>query len=184
MKKWLALLLVILASCSPKTVSYVNTKARFGDYETYRIVTAKAESENLDASNNQVLDMIKANIREQMKLRDYVESNIDPDLVLRYEITSSTRTETRSSSTYLYTPRLDIRTIHESILLLELLNRNNKLVWQGSYDLKQEKKEQKTSRAIKNGIGYIFTTYPYRAKTRQPDEALTTFEKVKKSSKK
>ena len=101
-----------------------------------------------------------------MNRRGYQTSNVNPDLTLRYEVTSNTRVEINSNQVnpYFYQPfPVTTRTIYQSTLLLELFDSNNKLVWQGSYDLKQEKKEKKVSKAINRAIGYIFTTYPYRA---------------------
>ncbi|WP_370086728.1 DUF4136 domain-containing protein [Ekhidna sp.] len=183
MKKWLYLIILFSFGCNPKVVSYINPKAKFVEFETYRIVSAKLESKNVTPDNTMILDLIKQNIHKQMKVRSYEQSNITPDLTLRYEITSSTRVENRSNQVnpYSFTPyQINSRTIYESVLLLELLDSKEKLVWQGSYDLSQEKKEKKMARAIEKAVGYIFTTYPYRALTKDPDEALKTIEKKKK----
>ena len=180
MKKWSLLFIIVTFGCNPKVVSYLNPKAKFGQYETYRIVSAKLESKNVTPENTLILDLIKENIHKQMQVRAYERSNISPDLTLRYEIASSTRVENRTSQNNpYYFPQYQInsRTIYESVLLLELLDTNQKLVWQGSYDLRQEKKEKKASRAIEKAVGYIFTTYPYRALSKDIDEALKTFDK-------
>ncbi len=185
MKKWPLLLIIIALGCNPKVVSYLNPKAKFGEFETYRIVSAKLESKNVSPDNTLILDLIKENIHKQMQTRSYEQSNISPDLTLRYEITSSTRVENRNNQTNpFYYPQYQInsRTIYESVLLLELLDTNQKLVWQGSYDLRQEKKEKKASRAIEKAVGYIFTTYPYRALSKNADEALKSLEKKDKTN--
>lgn len=183
MKKWRLLIIFFAFSCNPKIVSYLNPKAKFVEFETYRLVSSKLESKNVTADNSMILDLIKQNIHEQMKVRSYAQSNITPDLTLRYEITSSTRVENRNNQINPYSfPQYQInsRTIYESVLLLELLDSREKLVWHGSYDLSQEKKEKKMTRAIEKAVGHIFTTYPYRALTKDPDVALKTIEKKKK----
>lgn len=115
-----------------------------------------------------------------MARRGYEESSVTPDLTLRYEVTSNTRVEINNSQVnpYFYQPfPITTRTIYQSILLLELFDSNKKLVWQGSYDLRQEKKEKKVAKAINRAVGYIFTTYPYRALSGEADESLKTIEK-------
>lgn len=168
-------ILLMLVGCSPKIVSYVNDKASFKEFETYHLVSAKAVSNNVAPENTLIFDLIKDNILQQMDRRDYKQSNVSPDMVLRYEITSSARVERNNTGD----PRLfnrpfqlNSRTIYESIILLELLDANKKLIWQGSYDLKRQKKEKKASKAIEKAIGYIFTTYPYKALSGKEHEEL------------
>ncbi|MEP5104054.1 MAG: DUF4136 domain-containing protein [Ekhidna sp.] len=185
MNKWLILLIPFLLCCSPKVVSYVNEKAAFKNYETFRIVSAKAESTNVTPENTQIFDLIKENILNQMERREYQLSNISPDLTLRYEVTSSARVETNTNRPSAFYPsyRIYSRTIYESIILIELINENKKLVWQGSYDLRQEKKEKKASRAIEKAVGHIFTTFPYKARSNQTFDELKTLEKKTKNKK-
>jgi len=182
MKKWLLISIVIVSSCSPKIVSHVNTKAKFSQFETYRLVTAKSESDVISSANTQVVDLIKDQVKDQMSIRGYELSNISPDLTLRYEITSNTRVDINNTQVSPLYPQVPVnsRTIYESALLLELIDSKNKLVWQGSYDLKQEKKEKRIEQSIKRAVGYIFTTYPYRALSSKQDPALKTFDKKKK----
>lgn len=181
MKKWLLILMILSSACNPKVVSFVNEKAKFKQFETYRLVSTKSESKNITPENTQIFDLIKENIHQQMKRRGYETSNVTPDLTLRYEVTSNTRVDINSNNQinpYYYQPfSITTRTIYESILLLELFDTNNKLVWQGSYDLRQEKKEKRIVKAIERGVGYIFTTYPYRALSAEQDESLKMIEK-------
>lgn len=181
MKKCAILLVVLVASCSPKVVSYLNPKSKFGRYETYRIVTTKAESKIVHPENTLIFDLIRENIQSEMDKRSYKLSNVSPDLTLRYEVTSSTRTETNTNQSSLYfNPQVSSRVIYESVLIVELLNQNKKLVWQGSFDLSQQRREKKISAAIQKAVGHIFTTYPYRALTTREDESLKTFERKSK----
>lgn len=176
MKKWLIITLIATAGCNPKIVSYINPKAKFSEFETYRLVSTKAISKNITPENNLIFDMIMKSINNEMKKRAYEVSNVSPDLTLRYEVTSSTRVETNTNQIAPY-PQVNSRTIYESILLIELYDHKKKLVWQGSYDLKQQRKEKKASRLIEKAVGHIFTTYPYRAKSGEVDETLKTIDK-------
>ena len=180
MKQWLLLLFVFALGCNPKVVSYLNPKAKFRNYETFRLVSTQLDSEISTDESTRIFDLIKENILEEMDSRDYKRSNITPDLTLRYEMTSSTRVETNANPGFggFFPPmQLNSRTIYEAILLLELYNENKKLVWQGSYDLKQQRKEKKASKAIEKAVGQIFTSYPYRALSSKKDESLETLRK-------
>lgn len=173
MRNWFWLLLFVLG-CSPRIVSYINPKSDFKSFETYRLVSSKLESKNVTPENTLLFDLIKKDILLQMDKRGYQKSNISPDLLLRYEITSNTRVETiNAQNSFSRNPfpfQVNTRTIYESVLLLELFDNKEKLVWQGSYDLSQQKKEKKTEFAIKKAIGYIFATYPYQALSSQEME--------------
>ncbi|SNS76585.1 protein of unknown function [Ekhidna lutea] len=185
MKKWIFIAFISLSGCSPRVVSYLNENAHFKTFETYRLVSAKSESKNVAPENSMIFDLIRQNIHNEMERRDYIKSNVTPDLTLRYEVVSNTRVENDNNQNFgLYpTFRINSRTIYESILLLELTDQNKKLVWQGSYDLAQEKKEKKASRAIEKAVGHIFTTFPYRAKSTLIDESLKSNNKKKESKK-
>jgi len=179
-KQSMAFLLLLSFGCSDKIVSFVNPKAKFNTFETYRMVNPKVDRSEIADDNNPVFLAIKSEIQEEMSRRNYRISSVKPDLTLRYEVTSSTRVQNDAMQDP-FSPfmRVNSRTIHEGILLLELYDVRKKLVWQGSYDLKQERKEKKLKRVIKNAVGKIFTTYPHKALTSSPDPQLTVFKKDK-----
>ncbi|GAB4245478.1 MAG: hypothetical protein Tsb0034_24010 [Ekhidna sp.] len=183
-KAWNIILVLGFFGCNQKVVSYVNPNARFDNYETYRLVSPKIDRTQIDGEASRIFTIIKESIAEQMSRRDYVQSSVTPDLTLRYEVTSGTRTQTTTQRS-LYWPvyQINTQTIHESILLLELLDENEKLVWQGSYDLGQERREQKLKLMLQNSVARIFTTYPYKARDKNVYPELTTFEKKKKVKK-
>lgn len=180
MKKWLIIPLLFLAGCNPKVVSYLNSKSNFRSFETYRIVSPKVDNNKIDREMSFVFDAIKQNITDEMSRRNYEQSSVSPDLTLRYELTSGTRTETtRQQSFYYPVYNLNTRTIHEAVLLLELYDQRNKLVWQGSYDLDQERKEKRANKVIATAIAKIFTTYPHVALSNEADPTLTEYVKKK-----
>lgn len=181
MFKWISLILVITtAACSQKIVSYSNPKSNYQSFETYRIINPRIDNK----PGNETFpayEVIKENIINEMSKRGYEQSSVAPDLILRYDLASSTRVETTTSQSFFYPVyRINSRTIHEGILLLELHDQNKKLVWQGSYNLNQEKKEKRVKKVIENAIGRIFTSYPYRALQKDPDPSLTEFKKKTK----
>lgn len=186
MKKWLILLIIFsFCRCTPKVISYVNTKAKFQSFDSYRIVSVKLEGRKVEPESTKIFDDVKNQIIDQMTQRSYAISSIDPDLTLRYELNSATRSENINNNINnpINNPfgypnnNFNSSAINESILLIELYDSKKKLVWQGSYDLKQERKEEKTSKVLKNAVDKIFTTYPYRSGSNQVYQELTSIKK-------
>ncbi|MEM6643681.1 MAG: DUF4136 domain-containing protein [Bacteroidota bacterium] len=169
--------LLIFSGCSQKIVSYNNPKAAYQTFETYLLVSPKMNSK-LSEETSLAYELIAENIQKEMSRRGYEKSTVSPDLTLRYDLTSSTRVETTvNQSLFFPVFQVNTRTIHEGVLLIELYDPRKKLVWQGSYDLDQERKEKRVKKVIENSILKIFTTYPYRAAQRLPDPALTSLKK-------
>ncbi|MEM9895962.1 MAG: DUF4136 domain-containing protein [Bacteroidota bacterium] len=186
MKK-LFLLALVCSACSQNVVRYVNDRAKFDRYETFLLTSTKVDSKNLSKVNSQILKELKKEIQYQMNRRDYQESNIGPDLILRYELASTVsgginRPTNNLSPFYSAFPiaPLNFRSIFESVLILELFDKNRKLIWQASYDLEHERREERTIKVISKAVERAFTTYPYRAKQRAPDETLYKMEKKRK----
>lgn len=187
MKKWLFLFSIfLLTACSQKVISYVDTNAKFQNFNSFRVVSAKFDGRKVEPENDRIFSEAKNQIIDQMLARSYVQSNITPDLTLRYEFNSSTRNLQNNNNNNFNNPfsypsfNTTNRTIYESIILIELYDANKKLVWQGSYDLKNERKEEKASKVIKNALDQIFTTYPYTAGSKEINEELMNVNKNKK----
>ncbi len=178
MKKGLLLLCLSLQfSCSQKVVSFINDRANFKKYVSYQLVNVKINKRKMAPEATQLLGTIESQIEYQMEgVRSYTPSSVGPDLILRYELVSSTNSNTTTNQSFLGPPTLSTRIIYESVILLELLD-NRKLVWQGSFDLTQNSKEDRNHKAIKKAIDLIFTTYPYRAGRSDPDPSLTNMSK-------
>ncbi|MEM6734925.1 MAG: DUF4136 domain-containing protein [Bacteroidota bacterium] len=180
MYRWIPVVSLLVLSCGQRVVSYTNSKANYKSFETYRMINPKIDNGNLDTDSSIAYDLIKHNISIEMKKRNYEPSSVSPDLILRYELTSSSRVETTTTQSFVFPIfRVNSRTIHEAVLLLEILDQNMKLVWQGSYDLNQEHKEKRVQKVIENAIGKIFTTYPYKSGESAPDPSLKAFKKNK-----
>lgn len=187
MKIWVLTFIIVFIGCNPKVVSYINPQARLDQFETYRIVSAQETPENGTPEHGQISYLIKSNIQKHMEKRLYKASNVTPDLTLRYEVISSTRVEHRTTSQSQFNSRyatyqpITSRTIQEAVLILELSDMNKKLVWQGSYDMKQERKVKKIPEAVEKAVDYIFTSYPYYARSSEEHEALKTTNHKKKT---
>lgn len=176
-------MLIVLTGCSQKVVSFLDDAARFETFESYRIVSASISSEKQNSSETAIYNIIIAELSKEMDKRNYELSSVDPDLTLRYELASvvNTPTNTNRISPFNLSPQLSSRTIYEYVLLLELKDDKNKLVWQGSYDLNQQRKETKTAKVFQKAIGETFTTYPYEAANAAKQERLMKVEKKEKN---
>ena len=177
MRYGLLLWCTLLFSCSERVVNYIDTRARFQSFETYDLVNVKLDKRKVSPNATKLLGLIEDRIIFQMEAnRGYEESNINPDLVLRYELVSNTRSEVRNNVGFFY-PTTTSQLIYESVILLELFH-EKKLIWQGSYDLTQTRRSERNEKSIQKAIDLIFTSYPYRAGKADPDPSLTS--KIKK----
>ena len=178
MIRYIVFLTFLSISCSQQVVSYLNEKSDFRTLETYRIVNPKLNNRQITDSPEArlIYETIIEHIENEMTKRGYVKSAIAQDMTLRFELSSGTRVSTNINETP-FSLNVSSRTIHQSILLLELHDRSKKLIWQGSYDLKNEQKEKQIKKVIENAVSRIFTTYPYRAKQASPDESLINTKK-------
>ncbi len=173
------LLLFFLFGCNQKIVHFLNQDSNFGAFESYRLVNVKINKSELSAEGTQLLDLIESQINYHMQeVRNYISVKKNPDLILRYELVSNTSAQVNQNNTnYYYQFRSStVQIVYESIILLELMH-NNKLVWQGSYDLRQSNRQEKITRTVKEAIDLIFTTYPYRASSNEADPSLSTIKK-------
>ncbi len=175
----LLLMFVALTACNPRVITFLNPKATFENFQNYHLVNVKISKRKLPPEASQLLGVLEAHIKYQMETqRGYRPSNSNPDLVLRYELVSSARTDTETNPVaYNQFPMATgNRVVYESVILLELYH-NKALVWQGSYDLTHSRKKDRNESTIKKVIDFIFTTYPYRAGNGQPDSSLTVKKK-------
>ncbi len=167
-------IVVIVSSCAPRVVNYVNNQSNFSEYNTYVLLGLKGRDVGENADPSDLLLRLESRIDSEMDRRGYSKSD-EPDLILRYEVISSSKTERNNNSPffdpYFYQPTL--RTITESVILLEMTDfKTKKLVWQASLDLREHNKITKKKDFLQSAVISIFNTYLYRAGKRQPDETL------------
>ncbi|MEM6831796.1 MAG: hypothetical protein AAF551_14895, partial [Bacteroidota bacterium] len=146
MKFQLLVICVLFASCTPRVVHFLNSNVSYQDLNTYRLVNVKVNKRNLSREAAQLLDLIESSIQFQMSdKRMYEVSNVSPDLILRYEFISNTNSQVTQNTGFFQFPSTNIQTVYESVILLELLH-DKKLVWQGSYDMRQSRRTEKSSK--------------------------------------
>jgi len=156
---------------------------RFQEFNTYRLINTKLERTNLSKEGREIIDVLEGRIRDEMKTRGYEESNLGPDLILRYDIATNQMTESTSNFSP-YGPPVTSRTFLESVIIIDLLDASkDKMFFQASYDLKQESKQIKKEYATEDAITEIFYSFPYRAGEIKPDETLSDWKAGRKKIK-
>lgn len=184
MIRYLLILSVFCASCTPKALSYFNKEAAdFEDYKTYRLLNTKLERTNLSKEGREILDILEQEIKEEMNKRGYELSNLDPDILLRYEI--STNLQTANNRNFgPYGPPVSSRTYRESVIILDMMDaERRKMFWQGSYDMEDQSRQLKREQATESAISEIFYTYPYKAESGERHEELADYKAGRKALK-
>jgi hypothetical protein len=168
------LLSFLIVGCGVQIIQYTSPKAAYGQYKSYFLVTLKGD--NLKKSSNKVafLESLESAIISEMSRRDYKMDSQNPDLLIRYELISSTQVDTKINySRYSYDNYATTKSHIESILLVELVDsKTKKLVWQASLDLKNHSNKKKNKDPIRDAIIKLFDTYLYRAGKPKPDQSL------------
>ncbi len=174
MKRLIILLLFFSSACSQKALIYLNEEgAKFQDFKTYRLINTKLDRTNLSKEGRDILDILEAAIKNEMNKRGYEESNLSPDLVLRYEISTSRHTNSQNNISPYGAPPTT-RTFLESLIILDLTDtERRKMFWQSSYDLRQESRQLKKEHATQDAVSEIFYTFPFRAGESEPDPTLS-----------
>lgn len=161
----LVIVAVVLVSCSTnKVVEYLNPEAPFTKYETFML---KANDKMRYQGD------IAGFIESEMTRRGYQLSSISPDLLVVYDIGSSSRTEIDRNNYSIYYPSFPAsRNIHESFLIITLLDDRKTLVWQGSQKLRRQSPKETMEDVLKESVHLIFKTYLYSAKSGVEDQSL------------
>ena len=132
MKRFFIVFLVVIG-CSPKALTYLNEETRFDRFQTYRLLNSKLERTNLSKEGREIMDILEASIRSEMKRRGYEESNLSPDLVLRYEISTNRFTSTNNGGGP-FAPTISTRMYLQSVVILDLTDASKKkMFWQSSF---------------------------------------------------
>lgn len=168
MIKWLfCLLAVLLVQCSPKVVNFTNEKVDFSQFKSYRVINYKADNSQLSLKNRQIFQLLESHISSEMNRRQYALSNINPDLLVRYELISNQNTQTRNSNYnngYYAVPIITTSIFITSVLLVELIDLDTKkIVWQASIDLSQLDRKSDQQKIIELAVRHIFNTYLHMA---------------------
>lgn len=164
-------ILCFIQSCAPpKVIKFLNSELDFSQYQTYRLIHYKSDDKSFAAEGMAFYSEIENGIRQNMLAKGY-EPVERPDLIARYEIVSTTATETRNQNYdpygYNYYIPPATKKYTEGIVLIELRDRKQKkLVWQASLDLKYNMRGE-AKLTLLESINRIFETYPYEAGSNQ-----------------
>jgi hypothetical protein len=177
----------LMGACAPKAITYLNEETKFQNYKTYRLVNPKMEKTNLSKEGREIIDIVEQTIHENMRARGYQESNLDPDLILRYELITNRQTETNRNTLNpygYYGPAFTTTTYLQSVIILDIADADKKkMIWQSSYDLRQSPRQSKKEAATEYAVAEIFYTYPYRAGQSKPDPTLADYKTGRKNLK-
>ncbi|SMD39129.1 protein of unknown function [Reichenbachiella faecimaris] len=164
---WFIILLLCQTCATPKVIKFLNDELDYSKYYTYRLIHYKSDDKSYSPEGMAFFGEIEMAISQNMAAKGYEQAD-KPDLIARYEIVSTTVTEsnTRNYDPYgynnYYFPQ-DARKHTEGIILIELRDRKQKkLVWQGSLDLKYKMKKE-VQLTMLESINIIFESYPYQA---------------------
>ncbi|MFY0688662.1 MAG: DUF4136 domain-containing protein [Cyclobacteriaceae bacterium] len=180
---------ILLIGCAPRVVQFTNTAAPFASFTTFKILSLKGSNLTQTDEQSDLTPRLEQYLSDQMLRRGYTTDRLNPNLILRYELISSTESRLNNNASPYSTSRLygnplnnnyggypgffNARTFTESILLIELWNnQSKKMIWQGSLDQKNVQNQKKRSDPIENAVVTIFNTYLYKAGSNQPDESL------------
>ena len=166
---------MLILGCSQKVVSFVNEEATFKALKTYRIVNYKVNKGEIPKDGKIIYDQIEEGIMQEMNRRQYQQSNIEYDILIRYEIISNQVSDVSSTqaSPFYYSPIVTVRTILQSAILVEMTDvKNDKLIWQASVDMSQYDNNKKQSEIIQKAITTLYDTYLYEAGKSFPNESL------------
>ncbi len=175
MYRWLSIFsFILISACSGRVINFVNEDAPLKTYDTYVLVGLKGKNVGEAPDQAAVFRRIEGYIINEMARRQYTKTDNDPDLILRYEIVSGTRTERNNNNmSFYYVPPPNNRQVVESVILLELTDRKTKkLVWHASLDLREHSRLTKRKDPLQAAFQTMFNTYPYRAGSDEPDPNL------------
>ncbi|WP_422358707.1 DUF4136 domain-containing protein [Reichenbachiella sp.] len=163
---WLVILFLFQTCAPPKVVKFLNSELDYSQYHSYRLINYKSDDKSFAAEGMAFYDEIENGIKQNMAAKGYQAAD-RPDLIARYEIVSTTATETdnRNYDPYGYNYYIPPTTkkYTQGIVLIELRDRKQKkLVWQGSLDLKYTMKGE-AKLTLLEAINRIFESYPYEA---------------------
>jgi len=182
------LILVIALGCkSIEVQSFYNESVDFGQFYTYKIINPLHRGDDFSEKGYEATENIENSIAQEMELKQY-RYGARADLVVSYQIILDDKIEYRVNdyyspysyrySGYPYDPYYSVSKKHfkEGVFMIEIKDqRNRKLFWQGSLDLKINKKYLKDSKSIiSETVSLILKDYPFVA---GKSESLVTNDK-------
>lgn len=181
----LIILAFFLMRCSgPKVIAFSGNNPNFGSYYTYRIEHPALPVDQDDAAKH-AKEKVERAISAPMDAKGYEYAEV-PDMVITYNLILDNKVDYRSTNTspydysnryrspYGYYDWLERDEYTEGTLLVELREElNNKLIWQGSLDMKYNNTSSKKKKRdpVENAFETIFAEYHYIAGESKPQLA-------------
>ena len=164
-------LVCLFGSCStPKVITYAHASAKFDQYQTFRI-KPHTEVQALSRKGHETFQQLDTLIAGQMKSKGY-QTNLDPDLVIDYEISTglSQNTPNQTWDRYSYNwyypdynyslQEQDV----EAMIEIEMIDTSTKkIVWTGSADFTLKPRRDDNVARIQEHILHIFEKFEYSA---------------------
>jgi len=183
----LLILLIALGCKSTEVQSFYNESVDFGQFYTFKIINPLHRGNDFSEKGIEATENIENSIAHEMELKQY-RYGTRADLVVNYQIILDDKIEYRVNdyyspysyrySGYPYDPYYSVSKKHfkEGVFMIEIKDqRNRKLLWQGSLDLKINKKYLKDSKSIiSETVALILKDYPFVA---GKSESLVTNDK-------
>ncbi|GAB3094613.1 DUF4136 domain-containing protein [Pseudomaricurvus hydrocarbonicus] len=158
----------------------------FTQFKTYRWHQSSTGAKNYNG--NDILDgRIRAAVDAELQAKGFrrLETG-DIDFTVNYDVTTQAKTDVRSYNTYggmapgfsmgygsgyyrygysmTYSTAPEVRTVHyeEGTFVLDVINRDNKLVWRGTAEgrLKKNLSVEEKRQSIKNVIAKVLANFP------------------------
>ncbi|HYG41180.1 MAG TPA: DUF4136 domain-containing protein [Cytophagales bacterium] len=169
---YVLILFVLLSSCGRGFVanSDFDRSVNLRNYQTFKISEEYPNRPDIDPIlNNEFNRKRIANaITAQLKGRNYVESNQNPDLLVKFYVRVKDKQQTQYNNNWgFYYPRTNsyTKSYEESTLIVELVDAaENKLVWQGWAIGEKEYNSKNIEQKTWNKVSYIFRTFPVKPK--------------------
>lgn len=159
-------------------VHFTNDQFDFGNFYSFRLENLKTKQADSTIQKPPIIIQLEEALIAEMRERDYKREEVGADLVLRYEIITNNRSEldmnpypVRQAWFFPYGYYFDMneRNFTESILLLEIkLPETQKIIWQGSLDMRYSKRSKKSDNIVIDAVDKIFDTYRYKAGSAEP----------------
>ncbi len=170
--------IALTAGCAPnyQVVSHYSTKANFSNFETFKVINAlkrQGASENEYAG----LEEIEVAIDNEMVQRGYEARTSGSDLIISYRVIIDTEIRYQQDNFNTFPGRFNQpgwgrvtqSKYNQGIMMIEMRDRVKKqVVWQGSLDLRVNKKKKRSVDVVAETVGMIFREYPFIAGESKP----------------
>jgi hypothetical protein len=175
--KTCVLLAIFMVACAPriKVTSDYDRFIDFSNYQTFKL----AQQTTMGQVNSLNRDRITNSIHDEMDKKGFVQSDIEPDLIIHaVTVVKNKRALSVNSNAvghsrfygphgFWGTPTNGHATVRsndykEGTLVIEILDaKTRKLIWTGTANSELNKKPKNPDEAIRTAVAKVLTTFPY-----------------------